>query len=129
MEKEAARFRRLSETWSLTVEEVRKLDQFQDFLRPKSLAMLQQAACDRLVVILNANPSGCDANDSHFFWRHTCSMSRIDLCACKCPCSVATTYPVAAPYVVGNRRRSFGDTAQSKSRPANWDTGLSAWEE
>jgi hypothetical protein len=43
------------------LEEVRRLDGFQDFLRPNRLSALQRGAVDGPVVILNASETGCAA--------------------------------------------------------------------
>jgi hypothetical protein len=61
MEKEVSYFRRLNEEWVATLEEVRRLDGFQDFLRPSRLSTLQSAATNGPVVILNASRTGCAA--------------------------------------------------------------------
>jgi hypothetical protein len=61
MEQEARHFRRLNTEWLETLAEVRRLPDFQDFLRPSRLSTLQSAAVDAPVVILNASESGCDA--------------------------------------------------------------------
>lgn len=44
-----------------TLEKVRLIDGFQDFLRPSRLSMLQRAAVNGPVVILNASKTGCAA--------------------------------------------------------------------
>lgn len=61
LEQEAIRYRKLDEDWLSTVEEIRRLDGFQDFLRPKPMATLQAAASKGPVVILNASESACTA--------------------------------------------------------------------
>jgi len=61
MEQEARDFRRLNTEWLETLAEVRRLPDFQDFLRPSRLSTLQSAAVDAPVVILNASKSSCDA--------------------------------------------------------------------
>ena len=61
MEREAHHFYRLNLEWSETLAEVRRLDDFQDFLRPNPISTLQSAAVDAPVVILNASKTGCDA--------------------------------------------------------------------
>jgi hypothetical protein len=61
MEKEASHFLRLNDEWLATVEEVRRLDGFRDFLRPRRLSALQRAAVNGPVVILNASETGSDA--------------------------------------------------------------------
>ena len=61
MEKEASHFRRQNEEWLTTLEEVRQLDGFQNFLRPNRISMLQHGATNGPVVILNASNTGCAA--------------------------------------------------------------------
>ena len=60
MEQEARHFYRLNVEWLETLEKVRQLPEFQDFLRPSRISTLQGAAVDAPVVILNASKSGCD---------------------------------------------------------------------
>jgi hypothetical protein len=60
MEQEARHFYRLNVEWLETLEKVRQLHEFQDFLRPNRLSTLQDAAVSAPVVILNASKSGCD---------------------------------------------------------------------
>jgi hypothetical protein len=52
---------RLNNEWLSTLEEVRRLDGFQDFLLPSRLSTLQGAAANGPVVILNTSRSGSDA--------------------------------------------------------------------
>ena len=61
MEQEESRFCHLNEEWLVTLDKVRQLDGFQDFLRPSRLSTLQSAAANGPVVILNASQSGCAA--------------------------------------------------------------------
>ena len=61
MEAKTARFRRLNEDWLATLEEVRALEDFTDFLRPKKLDMLKQVAGHGPMVLLNVSKSSCDA--------------------------------------------------------------------
>ena len=61
MEKEASHFRSLNDEWLATVELVRRLDGFEDFMRPRRLSTLQNAAINGLVVILNTSKAGCAA--------------------------------------------------------------------
>jgi hypothetical protein len=61
MEQEATRLRRLNDEWLATLEEVRQLNGFQDFLRPSRLSALQDAAADGPIVILNTSASSSDA--------------------------------------------------------------------
>ncbi|QGN48117.1 CHAT domain-containing protein [Micromonospora sp. WMMC415] len=51
----------LAREWDELVEEVRKLDDFKDFLRPPRLEMLLPAAADGPVVIVNVSRWRCDA--------------------------------------------------------------------
>ena len=60
-EQEAVHFRRLNEQWLVKVEEVRRLDGFDGFLRPIRLSTLQRAATSSPIVILNASDTGCAA--------------------------------------------------------------------
>jgi len=61
MEKEAAHFHRLNEEWLAILEDVRQLEGFQDFMRPRHLSTLQAASKNGPVVILNASETGCAA--------------------------------------------------------------------
>jgi hypothetical protein len=61
MEKEASHFRYLNDEWLATLEAVRQLEGFQDFLRPSRLSTLQNAAARIPVVILNASATDCSA--------------------------------------------------------------------
>ncbi|KAF8492900.1 CHAT domain-containing protein, partial [Gautieria morchelliformis] len=61
MEREAVRLRRLNDKWLATLEEVRQLKGFEDFLRPRRISTLLGAAADGPVVILNASKAGCAA--------------------------------------------------------------------
>ncbi|KIM71698.1 hypothetical protein PILCRDRAFT_82523 [Piloderma croceum F 1598] len=61
MEKQAAHFNRLNREWLTTLEEVRQLHGFQDFLGPSRLSTLQNATVNTPVVILNASKTGCAA--------------------------------------------------------------------
>ncbi|KIM78158.1 hypothetical protein PILCRDRAFT_11384 [Piloderma croceum F 1598] len=60
MEQETRHFYRLNVEWLETLEKVRRLHEFQDFLRPSRISTLQGAAVNATVVILNASKSGCD---------------------------------------------------------------------
>jgi len=51
LEKESSHFRRMNDEWLAILEEVRQLDGFRDFLRPKRLSTLQNAAASGPVVI------------------------------------------------------------------------------
>jgi hypothetical protein len=61
MEKEASHFQDLGDEWLATLEEVRQLEGFKDFLRPSRLSTLRGAAAKGPVVILNASEAGCSA--------------------------------------------------------------------
>ncbi|KDR67399.1 hypothetical protein GALMADRAFT_147180 [Galerina marginata CBS 339.88] len=58
IDQETAQLNRINEEWSKTIEDVRKLDGFEDFLRPRSLSTLQRAATDGPVVMLVGNEEG-----------------------------------------------------------------------
>jgi hypothetical protein len=60
VDQEAARLNRLNEEWLKTIEDVRKLDGFKEFLQPRSLSALQIAASDGPVVMLVGNENGSD---------------------------------------------------------------------
>ena len=55
MEEESSRLNRLNEEWAITIDEVRKLKGFEDFLRPRRSSALRAAASTSPVVILVAN--------------------------------------------------------------------------
>jgi hypothetical protein len=61
LEKEAARYRLLNDDWNHTLEQVRSLDGFEDFLQPKSISKLQEASSKGPVIMLNASATQCDA--------------------------------------------------------------------
>jgi len=61
MEQDAVHFRCLNNDLLATLDQVRQLGGFQDFLLPKRLSTLQDAAIDAPVVIINTNDSGSDA--------------------------------------------------------------------
>ena len=61
IEKEATHFRHLNNEWLATLEEVRKLDGFRDFLYPSRLSTLQSASVNGPVVVLNISEPGCFA--------------------------------------------------------------------
>jgi tetratricopeptide (TPR) repeat protein len=61
MEKEASYCYRLNEEWLATLSEVRQIDGFQDFLRPSRLSVLQHAATNGPVILLNASQTDCAA--------------------------------------------------------------------
>lgn len=60
IEAEAASFRRLHEDWLETLERIRGLHGFGEFLRSKKFTLLKQAAFGGPVVLLNAARSSCD---------------------------------------------------------------------
>jgi len=61
MEQEAVRYRQLNEDWLRTLEDIRKLDGFKDFLIVKPISALQEAAKNGPVAILNVAESECSA--------------------------------------------------------------------
>ena len=61
MEQEASHFRRLNDEWLQTLEEVRQLNGFHDFLRPCRISTLLGATNKRPVVIFNAGNTDCAA--------------------------------------------------------------------
>jgi tetratricopeptide (TPR) repeat protein len=61
LEKEATRCRVLNEKWNHTLDEVRRLEGFEDFLKPKSISKLREASSNGPVIMLNATSSRCDA--------------------------------------------------------------------
>jgi len=60
LEQEASHYRILNDEWNDTLDEVRKLDGFQEFLCTKSFHALRKVADHGPVVLLNASQSGCD---------------------------------------------------------------------
>ncbi|THU91120.1 hypothetical protein K435DRAFT_801509 [Dendrothele bispora CBS 962.96] len=60
-EEEAQNHRRLAAQYEQLLQEVRGLDGFGSFLRPKKFSELAPAARDGPVVIINVHDSGCDA--------------------------------------------------------------------
>lgn len=63
IEREAIHFRRLNEDWEATVKQVRQLEGFEDFLRPKPFSRLQRAASNGPIVIL-VDPGLYDEEDT-----------------------------------------------------------------
>ncbi|KAJ7458199.1 CHAT domain-containing protein [Mycena latifolia] len=61
MEAVAIRCRQLNEEWDKTVNAVRKVPGFEDFLRPKTIASLCQAAASGPIIILLASDLACSA--------------------------------------------------------------------
>ncbi|KAJ7478768.1 tetratricopeptide repeat-containing protein [Mycena galericulata] len=57
----ASQCRKLNEEWDETVNAVRKVPGFKDFLQPKTIASLSQAAASGPVIILLASGSACSA--------------------------------------------------------------------
>ncbi|KAJ6554951.1 CHAT domain-containing protein [Mycena vulgaris] len=61
MEAEGVKCRQLNDEWIQTVESVRLLPGFEDFMRPKGISPLRLAAARGPVVVLNAGDSSCHA--------------------------------------------------------------------
>ncbi|THU78772.1 hypothetical protein K435DRAFT_811271 [Dendrothele bispora CBS 962.96] len=61
VEEEAQNHRRLADQYEELLQQVRKLDGFGSFLRPKKFSELAPAARNGPVVIINVHDSGCDA--------------------------------------------------------------------
>ncbi|TFK33924.1 CHAT domain-containing protein [Crucibulum laeve] len=61
VEEKEVYLRQLNERWTTTVERVRTLSGFQDFLRPLQASKLMKSADEHPVIILNASNSRCDA--------------------------------------------------------------------
>jgi hypothetical protein len=61
IEAEAAWCRKLNHDWEETIKAVQKLPDFADFMCPKSIASLRQAAVSGTIVILLASKSKCSA--------------------------------------------------------------------
>ena len=61
MEEEASHFLRLNDEWLEALEQVRRLDGFQNFLRPKRISTLLGSGSKAPLVILNACNAGCAA--------------------------------------------------------------------
>jgi hypothetical protein len=61
MEAEAARCRQLNADWEETIKSVRMLNGFEDFMCPKSITSLRQAARSGPIIILLFNSSSCSA--------------------------------------------------------------------
>lgn len=61
VDEEAVRYRRLCEVWSATIDKVRGLNGFEDFLRPKNLGKLLHAAVNGPIVVLNSGETSCAA--------------------------------------------------------------------
>ncbi|KAJ7277923.1 tetratricopeptide repeat-containing protein [Mycena rebaudengoi] len=57
----ASQCRQHNDAWDETVSAVRKLPGFEDFLQPKSITSLQQAAVSGPIIMLLANDSACSA--------------------------------------------------------------------
>jgi hypothetical protein len=56
-----AHYRKVNRAWAHALEDVRQLQGFKRFLRPKSLAELTKAAANGPIVILNGSSSSCAA--------------------------------------------------------------------
>ncbi|KAA1472340.1 hypothetical protein DENSPDRAFT_821087 [Dentipellis sp. KUC8613] len=61
LEQAAQEHRRLAERWTETIEEVRRIPEFEDFLRPRRIAALRAAARSGPIVVLNVWGPSCDA--------------------------------------------------------------------
>lgn len=61
IEKDNARYRELHQQWLDSISEIRNLDGFDGFLRPKTWLQLSDAVVNRLVVILVGSKYGCSA--------------------------------------------------------------------
>ncbi|KAJ7160671.1 tetratricopeptide repeat-containing protein [Mycena crocata] len=61
LEEEGLKCRELNSEWIRTLEEVRLITGFEDFLRPKSMSRLRLAAARGPVVVLNAGDESCHA--------------------------------------------------------------------
>jgi hypothetical protein len=61
IEAEAAQCRQLNEAWDETLSAAQKVPGFEDFLRPKGIASLQQAAVSGPIIILLTSGSACSA--------------------------------------------------------------------
>jgi tetratricopeptide (TPR) repeat protein len=60
LEQEAAFSHSLTEDWNNTINEIRSLSEFQNFLYPKPFSELQKAASNGPIIFLNGSNSGCD---------------------------------------------------------------------
>ncbi|KAJ7651777.1 CHAT domain-containing protein [Mycena rosella] len=73
MEAEGWKCRQLNDEWNQTVESVRSsVPGFEDFMQPKGIVKLQQAAKHGPVVVLNAGRSSCHALIVHFSGKVDC---------------------------------------------------------
>jgi hypothetical protein len=61
IESEGARCRQLNEDWEQTIKEVQKLPGFEDFMQPKAMVALKQAAVSGPIVILTTTNATCFA--------------------------------------------------------------------
>ncbi|KIM23670.1 hypothetical protein M408DRAFT_27637 [Serendipita vermifera MAFF 305830] len=61
MEERGKKYRDLTREWEQTVDQVRSKPEFEDFLRPKTLAKLSSAIRDSPIVVLNVHQNRCDA--------------------------------------------------------------------
>ncbi|KDR80467.1 hypothetical protein GALMADRAFT_1201610 [Galerina marginata CBS 339.88] len=82
LEEETSRLARLDKEWSKIIDEVRALDGFEDFLQPRTLSSLQEAAAESPVVhlISNDDSSHClivTSTDIHCIVFSTLSVARL----------------------------------------------------
>ncbi|KAJ7813576.1 CHAT domain-containing protein [Mycena leptocephala] len=61
IESEGRRCQQLNEQWEETIKDVRHLPGFEDFMRPKAINVLKQAAVSGPIIVLTATPSTCFA--------------------------------------------------------------------
>jgi tetratricopeptide (TPR) repeat protein len=74
IQEESSRLNRLNEEWAITIDEIRKLEGFENFLRPRRLSALRVAASTSPVVFLVANHKG-----SHCLILTSTTIHHIDL--------------------------------------------------
>jgi hypothetical protein len=61
IESEGRRCQQFNEQWEETIKGVRHLPGFEDFMRPKAINVLKQAAVSGPIIVLTATPSTCFA--------------------------------------------------------------------
>ncbi|KAG8918211.1 hypothetical protein FRC02_002545 [Tulasnella sp. 418] len=61
MEAEASKYRRIAEDWDATVERIRGINGFEDFLRHPKFSKLQQSSKHGPVIVINLSPRHSDA--------------------------------------------------------------------
>lgn len=61
MEERGRKYRDLTREWEQTVDQVRSKPEFENFLRPRTLAKLSSALRDGPIVVLNVHQNRCDA--------------------------------------------------------------------